>query len=142
MKWCNMQTLLRILTPERVLYDNPIDQVTLPSASGEITVLPKHVGLVGILRPGELVIRSGAETVPLVVSGGMFQVRSHGITILADTAERIEEINEQRAEEARERAEQLLKEKKFDTEEYAAIAAKIEKELARIRVVRKHRKAQ
>lgn len=134
-----MQTLLRILTPERVLYNGSVDQVTLPSASGEITILPKHVGLVGILRPGELVIRSAQETLPLVVSGGMFQVRSHGIMILADTAERVEEINEQRAEEARARAEQALKEKKFDSEEYAAIAAKIEKELARIRVARKHR---
>lgn len=135
-----MQTLLRILTPERVLYDESVDQVTLPSASGEVTILPTHVGLVGILRPGELVIRNGKETLPLVVSGGMFQVRSHGITILADTAERVEEINEQRAEEARARAEQLLEEKKFDAEEYAIIAAKIEKELARIRIVRKHRK--
>lgn len=135
-----MQTLLRILTPERVLYDESVDQVTLPSASGEVTILPAHVGLVGILRPGELVIRRGKELLPLVVSGGMFQVRSHGITILADTAERVEEINEQRAKEAHARAEELLKEKKFDSEEYAIIAAKIEKELARIHVVRKHRK--
>ncbi len=128
---------LNIITPERIVFQEDIDQVTIPTQDGEITVLPHHIPLVGILKAGELIIKKGSEIIPLAVSGGIVHVRVDGVTILADTAERVEEIIEERAEEARKRAEQLLAEKKFDTEEYATIAAKMERELARLHVVRK-----
>ncbi len=134
-----MQTALRIITPERVLYEGSVEQVTIPTLSGEITILPHHVSLVGLLKPGELIIKQNGETLPMVVSTGMLQVQDTEIIILADTAERVEEIIEERAEEARKRAEELLAQQAFDTTEYALIAAKLEKELARLRVVRKHR---
>ncbi len=134
-----MQTALRIITPERILYEGSVEQVTVPTRSGEITVLPHHVGLVGLLKPGELIIKQNGETLPMVVSTGMLQVQDTEIIILADTAERVEEIIEERAEEARKRAEELLTQQAFDTTEYAMIAAKLEKELARLHVVRKHR---
>ncbi|MDP2630806.1 MAG: ATP synthase F1 subunit epsilon [Candidatus Uhrbacteria bacterium] len=128
---------LNIITPERIVFSEDVDQVTIPTQDGEITVLPHHIPLVGLLKAGELLIKIGASIIPLVVSGGIVQVRADGVTILADTAERVEEIIEERAEEARKRAEQVLAEKKFDTEEYATIAAKLEKELARLHVARK-----
>lgn len=135
-----MNINLRILTPERVLYDGDVEQVTIPTQSGEITVLPHHIPLVGLLKPGELVLKRQGDMLPMVVSSGMLHVGTDEVIILADTAERVEEIIEERAEEARKRAEELLKEQVFDTAEYATIAAKLEKELARLHVVRKHRR--
>ena len=130
---------LRILTPERVLYDGTVEQVTIPTQSGEITVLPHHIPLVSLLKPGELIINREGDTVAMVVSTGMLHIGTQEVIILADTAERIEEIIEERAEEARKRAEDLLSQQTFDTTEYATIAAKLEKELARLRIARKHR---
>lgn len=131
---------LRIITPERVLYDGNVEQVTVPTQSGEITVLPHHIPLVGLLKPGELVFKKLNDMLPMVVSSGMFHIGIDEVIILADTAERVEEIIEERAEEARKRAEELLAEQTFDTTEYAVIAAKLEKELARLHVARKHKK--
>lgn len=130
---------LKIITPEREVFSDDVDQVTLPTKDGEITVLPHHIPLVSILIAGEILIKKADQTIPLAVSGGMLRVHEQGVTILADTAERVEEIIEERAAEAMARAQKLLEEKKFDVEEYAAIAAKMEKELARLKVKRKWR---
>jgi len=122
-----------------VLYDGTVEQVTIPTQSGEITVLSHHIPLVSLLKPGELIITCESDIVAMVVSTGMLHIGTQEVIILADTAERIEEIIEERAEEARKRAEDLLSQQAFDTTEYATIAAKLEKELARLHVVRKHR---
>lgn len=132
-----MLFVLKIFTPEREVFSDEISQVTLPTMDGEITVLAHHVSLVSILKPGELVIKKGNDDIPLAVSGGMIQIHENTVTVLADTAEHAEEIIEKRAEEARMRAEQLLVQKKFDSTEYALIAAQMEKELARLKVKRK-----
>ncbi|OGI25664.1 MAG: ATP synthase F1 subunit epsilon [Candidatus Moranbacteria bacterium RBG_13_45_13] len=129
----------KIVTPERTVYENEIDQVTLPTQEGEITVLPEHIPLISVLAPGELLVKRGNEEIAMAVSGGMIEVRKNEMTILADTAERAEEIDLQRAEEARKKAEQLKDEKiRLDETEYAAAAALLERNLARIRVARKH----
>jgi F-type H+-transporting ATPase subunit epsilon len=129
----------KIVTPERTVYEDEIDQVTLPTADGEITVLPNHIPLISVLASGELVAKYGGEEIAMAVSGGMIEVRKNEITILADTAERAEEIDMQRAEEARERAEKMKDEKiRMDETEYAAVAALMERNLARIRVAKKH----
>ncbi|MBI2644947.1 ATP synthase F1 subunit epsilon [Candidatus Uhrbacteria bacterium] len=131
---------LRIITPERLVFEEDIDQVTLPTQEGEITVLPHHIPLVSIIQPGEIFIKKGKQDIPLAVSGGMLQVRPDEIIVLADSAERVEEIIEERAEQARVRALAMLEEKRHDSTQYAQLAAKIEKETARLRVARKHRK--
>ena len=129
----------KIVTPERTVYEAEIDQVTLPTQEGEITVLANHIPLISVLAPGELVARKNGEEIAMAVSGGMIEVRKNEITILADTAERAEEIDVKRAEEARERAEKLKDEKiRMDETEYAAVAALMERNLARIRVAKKH----
>ncbi len=131
---------LRIITPERLVFEEDIDQVTLPTKEGEITILPHHIPLVGIIQPGEIFIKKGNQDISLAVSGGMLQVRPDEIIILADSAERVEEIIEERAEQARARALAILEEKRHDINQYAQLAGKIEKETARLRVARKHRK--
>ncbi|MFA6285345.1 MAG: F0F1 ATP synthase subunit epsilon [Parcubacteria group bacterium] len=129
----------KIVTPEKTVFEEEIDQVTLPTQEGEITVLPNHIPLISVLSPGELVIKKDNEEIDMAVSGGMIEVRNNEIVILADTAERAEEIDLKRAEEARARAEKLKDEKiRIDETEFAIAAAIFEKNLARIKVARKH----
>ncbi|MFH0930262.1 MAG: F0F1 ATP synthase subunit epsilon [Candidatus Moraniibacteriota bacterium] len=134
-----MKIKFKIVTPEKTVYEAEIDQITLPTQDGEITVLPNHISLISVLQAGELVAKKDGEEIAMAVSGGMIEVRKNEITILADTAERAEEIDVKRAEEARERAEKLKDEKiRMDETEYAAVAALMERNLARIRVAKKH----
>lgn len=130
----------KIVSPERVVYEDDVDQITLPAKEGEITILPHHIPLIAALHAGELVVKKGNLMIPIVVSGGVVEVQPGSlVTVLADTAEKVEEIDEKRAEEARQRAAQLMKEKVVEAEDYAALAAKMEKELARLHVARKYR---
>ncbi|MCX6766576.1 MAG: F0F1 ATP synthase subunit epsilon [Candidatus Moranbacteria bacterium] len=133
------QIKFKIVTPERTVFEDQIDQVTLPTQEGEITVLPEHIPLIAVLAPGELTVKQDGKEIAMAVSGGMIEVRKNELTILADTAERAEEIDIKRAEEARARAEKLKDEKiRMDETEYAAVAALMERNLARIKVAKKH----
>lgn len=129
-----------ITTPENVVYSDEVDEVVLPTASGEIGILPNHIPLVSLLIAGELRITKGKETTYLAVSGGFIEVQPGKVVVLADTAERAEDIDEKRAEEARKRAQELAEEKHVDATQFAALTAKMEKELARLRVVRRRRR--
>ncbi|MFA6551781.1 MAG: ATP synthase F1 subunit epsilon, partial [Patescibacteria group bacterium] len=114
-------------------------QITVPTKMGEITVLPNHIPLVASLMPGVIEIKTSDNKIETIaVSGGFIEVLPDKVVILADTAERAADIDEARAEEARKRAEELMKEKKEDVD-FTAIQAKIAKELARVKAVRRHR---
>lgn len=131
---------LKIVTPERILFESKVSQVSVSTIMGEITILPNHIPLVSQLVPGEIVVRNGKEEEELMaVSGGFVEVLPDQVVILADTAERAEEIDEARAEEARQKAEEVLK-TKLDSEGFATFTAQLEKELARLRVARKYKK--
>lgn len=122
--------------------EQEVYQATLPVLHGEVTILPNHVPYIGALVAGEILLRSepnGLET-SLATSGGFVEFHENQLTLLADTAERAEEIDLSRAEEARARAEALKKERiSMDDEEYARTAAALEKEMARVKVARRHR---
>lgn len=133
------QLKLIITTPERIVYQDDVESVTLPTIEGEVTILPNHVPVVSVLKAGEMVIRKGGDVRPYAVGGGFVEIDGKKLTILADTAEHLEEIDEQKAEEARQRAEQLKLEKHEDAVEYARIAGKLERDLNRLRIVRKYR---
>jgi F-type H+-transporting ATPase subunit epsilon len=131
-----------IVTPERVVLKEQVMQVTAPTQAGEITVLPGHIPLVANLMPGVIEVKKidGSSEV-IAVSGGFIEVLKDKVVILADTAERAEEISLDRAEEAHARAEEIKKNiERFDTEEFANISAVIAKEMARVRAVKKWRK--
>jgi len=129
----------KIATPEQVVFKDDVDQITLPTMQGEITILPNHIPLIAVLKPGEIIIVKNKVENALSVSGGFIEVLSDKVVILADTAERAEELDIERAEAARKRAAETLKTKKMDAREFAALSAQIEKELARVKVARKHR---
>jgi len=129
----------KIITPEKVVYEDEVDGVTLPTPQGEVTILPHHIPMVGMVASGELMIRKGEEITPMAISGGFIEVRCGGqVTLLADTAERVHEIDMQRAEEARVRAREALAQRHEEDVNYTALASKIEKELARLKVARKY----
>lgn len=130
-----------LTTPERVAVRAKIRQVSIPTASGEITVLPDHLPLVAPIQSGELrVVDEKGEEMLLAVSGGFVTVHpGNRLAILADTAERAEELDFKVIEEAVQRAEQVLREKIDDSERFADATAHLARELARWKVVRKHR---
>lgn len=128
----------KIVTPEKTVFEDSIEQATLPVADGEVTILPNHRSYIAALKAGEICLKKDAEEIVMAVSGGFIEFNNNNLVILADTAERAEEIDLKRAEEAKERAEVAMKEKdKMDNIEYARVAAAIEKEMARLRVGRK-----
>lgn len=141
---------LKIVTPEKVLYQDTVSQVSVSTITGQITILPHHLPLVSKLAPGEIIIKKIADPEQgrmdshsedlMAVSGGFIEVLPDQVIILADTAERAEEIDETRAEAARVRAQELLNTKIVDSEQFAFFSASLEKELARIRVARRYKK--
>ncbi len=133
-----MKINFKIATPERVVFKDEVDSITLPTQSGEITILPNHLPLISVLKPGDIVIKKGNDAFDIAVSGGFIEVLSTKVVVLADTAERSEEIDVARAEAAVKRAQTLREEKLTDSREFAKVAALIEKELVRVKVGRKY----
>lgn len=140
MRFNNMKINFKIATPERVVFRDEVDSITLPTTMGEITILPNHIPLISVLKTGEITVRKGEEEFAMAVAGGFVEVLSEKVVVLADRAERSEEIDMARAEAAIERARKLREEKNVDTVEFAALSAQIEKEMARLRVGRKQSK--
>ena len=135
----SLRIKFKIVTPEKTVCDQEIDQATLPVSDGEVTILPNHRSYIASLKAGEIMLKTGKEDISMAVSGGFIEFDKNNLVVLADTAERAEEIDEKRAEEARKKAEDLKNQKiSADSEDYARMAAAIEKEWARIRVARKH----
>jgi F-type H+-transporting ATPase subunit epsilon len=124
---------LEIVTAERVVLSEEVDQVNAPTRDGRVGILPRHEPLMTILQAGELdIIKDGVRT-PFAVSGGFMEVLSSRVTILADTVERADEIDEERAQQARVTAEERLKTAQTDRD-MALAEAKLRKELVRLRV--------
>jgi F-type H+-transporting ATPase subunit epsilon len=133
---------LKVVTPDKVLVDEIIDSVSVPTTSGMITVLSKHVPLVSTIKTGEMIVRKAGTGMGYSVYKGLVNVRPHtkGITdvvVLLERSEPVEELDHARAEEALARARELAKEKE-DDEDFALFEGLIEKELNRVRVAVKH----
>ena len=135
-----MPLTLQIITPERIVFEEQnVDSLTVPGAEGELTILPEHAALMTALRPGPVVFRRGNDEVDLALSGGFMEVRDDKVIVLADTAERSDEIDAARAEEARERARQQLAHRDADID-FAATMASLERAQARLRVSERRRR--
>ena len=124
---------VEVVTAERELYSGEADEVIAPGSEGQLGILPKHAALLSMLKVGELVIKlSGAEE-PFFVSGGFLEVSNNSVTVLAETAEHAEEIDEARADAARRRAQELIAQAQSDTERAELLGA-LERAVARIHV--------
>ena len=126
---------LEIVTAERTVLSDNVDQINAPGAAGRMGVLPRHEPLMTMLVPGELTIIKNGESTPFAVSGGFMEVLPDRVTILADTAERADEIDEARADAARKRAEELLRERRSEQEMVMA-EAQLRRAMVRLRVAR------
>jgi F-type H+-transporting ATPase subunit epsilon len=129
-----------IVTQDRKLYDGPADMVVAPGTEGLMGILPHHAPLLSTLDFGVLTVRYQGEEQLFTIAGGVIEVLPDAVTVLADSGEHVAEIDEQRAESARRRAEELLaKGPPPDTDEYLAIQAALRRSTLRLKVARKHR---
>lgn len=128
----------KIVTPEQIVYEAEIKQISCPTEMGEITILPGHIPLVASLVPGEMKLVSDSGIKFLAVAGGFLEVRPNDqVVILADAAEHEEDIDVARAENARARALEMLKTNILSEKEYATTSAALERSLARIKIGRR-----
>ena len=130
---------LEIVTPEKLVLSDDVDLVLAWGLEGQLGILPHHAPLMTILQPGDLVFRKGGKEEALTISGGFLEVRPDKVVVLADACERAEEIDVARAEAAKKRAGEALKEAKTMVDAAAAEAA-LRRSLARLKAVEKIRR--
>lgn len=135
---------LKVITPDKVIANEIVDSVSLPTTSGVITVLNKHIPLVSTIKSGEMIVRKGSAGVGYSVYKGLVNVRPHtkGITevvVLLERGEMVEELDHARAKEALDRANILRNEKENDTDS-SLFEGSIQKQLNRVKIAQKHRK--
>jgi F-type H+-transporting ATPase subunit epsilon len=140
-----VSVLVRVVSVERSLFEGEVDGQGRPflvclGAEGELGILPRHAPLLTTLRPGELQIRNGTDEVSLFVGGGFLEVLPDRVTVLADVAERAEEISVEAADEARERAQERLA-GELTPQERAEMELVLETAQARLRLARARRGA-
>ncbi len=131
---------LKIITPEKLVLEELVLQATLPVIRGEVTLLANHIPYIGALKNGgEILIKTEEGEKLLAISGGFIEFHNNVLTILADSADRAEDIDLEMAEAAKARAEELRNQAIInDDEDYAALMAMLEKETYRVKVAKKH----
>ncbi len=130
-----------IVAQDRMVYQDDVDIVILPGTEGEMGILPHHAPLLTTLKYGVVKVRKQGQEQIFTVAGGIAEVQPDGVTILTDAAEHIDEIDEERAERARRRAQELLeKGVPMDTDTYLTIEAALRRSNLRLEAVRRYRK--
>jgi F-type H+-transporting ATPase subunit epsilon len=135
-----MSTLhLEIVTIERKIFDDHVNMVIAPGSEGVLGILPRHTPLITALHYGELQIKKeGQEDLFFAIGGGFMEVQPHHVVVLADAAERAEEIDISRAEEARRRAEEFLAKAKEDVD-FARAEVALRRSITRLKVAERRR---
>ncbi len=129
-----MPLTVEIVTAEKVVSSQEgVDEVVAPGKDGEFAVLPQHAAFITTLAPGELRILTGDGEDAMAITGGFLEVYNDRIVVLADAAERVEEIDIARAEEAKRKAEESLREQR-DVTDFVQTDAALRRALARLRV--------
>ena len=127
---------LEIVTPQATVFSDDVEMVTLPGVEGQMGILPQHVRLMTQLVPGEMIVRKDGQDRFLAVGEGLIEVTGDRVAIVTDMAVAAENIDEAKAEEARERAAARLREK-ISSEEVASVNASLARSLAQLRVKRR-----
>jgi F-type H+-transporting ATPase subunit epsilon len=130
---------LEIVTAERQVFSEDVTAITAEGAEGQMTILPNHAPLITMLAPGEMVIRKDGDEIYLAISGGFLEVRPDRVIVLADACERSDEIDLERAAQAKRRAEDRLKKLAPEIDQTRAEVA-LRRSLARLRVAEKRRR--
>jgi F-type H+-transporting ATPase subunit epsilon len=125
---------LEVITPERKVYEDDVDMVVAPASEGYVGILPHHVPLFTTLGPGEFKVKKGGVEEVLAVFGGFMDVRGDRVVVLTDAAEQAEEIDADRAHQARERAQQVLAAGPASAADEQRARAELQRALVRLRV--------
>ncbi|MGE3538354.1 MAG: F0F1 ATP synthase subunit epsilon [Candidatus Tectimicrobiota bacterium] len=133
-----MPLAVEIVTPSRILVQEQVDEVNVPGEGGYMGILPGHTALLTKLGQGELMYRKGEQRQYMALFGGYMEVRDDHVTVLADVAERAAEINRARAESARDRAEQRLRNTHDHDIDYERARAALMRALVRLQVASRH----
>ena len=136
-----MSLQLDIVSPERELFTGEVEMILAPGVDGQLGILPQHQPLMTVLDEGVLLARRGEEELAFAIHGGYLQVLPDRVIVLADIGEQADEIDIERAEEARRRAEELLQ-RQPPPEERAVAMRALRRSLVRLRVARRTRTRQ
>ena len=131
---------VEVITPERKVYEDDVDMVVAPGSEGYLGILPHHAPLLTALGPGEFRVKKGGIEEHLAVFGGFMDVRGDRVVVLTEAAEHVEEIDAQRAQEARDRAQQALAAVGMDPAAEARARAALQRALIRLRVSERRRR--
>lgn len=129
-----------VVTAEREIFDGEAEQVEAPGSEGQLGILPEHAAMLALLKAGALRIKHEGTEEPIFVSGGFLEVNRDHVTVLADTAEHAEEIDQARAEEARRRAEERLAQAQ-STQERVELEASLRRAINRLKVAEMARRS-
>jgi len=130
---------LEIVTAERLCFADDVNVLVAPGVQGQLGILPHHAPLMTMLQPGELLIRKNSEEIFWAITGGFLEVRPDKVVVLADACELAEEIDIARAEAAKRRAEERLKQRAPDID-YARAEAALRRSLIRLKVAERRRR--
>jgi F-type H+-transporting ATPase subunit epsilon len=130
---------LDIVTAERVVFSGDVESVIAPGVEGQLGILPHHTPLMTVLQAGELIARRNGQDDTIAISGGFLEVRPDRVIVLADAAERADEIDLERAESARQRAKERLAHPEAGIDATQAEAS-LRRALARVKVAEKRRR--
>jgi len=138
------QLKLKIVTPEKLILEEMVDQVTIPSTEGELTILPEHIPMIAALASGDVVAFTNDENVPLAVSGGFIEVKQVDgrteVAILADFAEHVSDITEEAIKYAEAKALDLKKQaENKEIVDFEHFATELERSLTRVKIADKWR---
>ena len=130
---------LEVITPERKVYEDDVDMVIAPGSEGYLGILPHHAPLLTGLGPGEFRVKKGGAEEVLAVFGGFMDVRGDRVTVLTEAAEHVEEIDVQRAQQARERAQAALQAGPMSAADEQRARAALQRALVRMRLSERRR---
>ena len=128
----SQKLILNIVTPEKQLVAEEVDQVNAPGSEGDLGILYDHAPILTNLRSGQLSYEKDGETIALVVSGGYLEVTDNRVTVLAETGEFLHEIDRERAERSHSAAEKLLSQTDLSEEEFIEAQKKLFRAVARL----------
>lgn len=133
-----MNLQLTIITPIKSVFDEEVEEITLPSEQGELTILPNHISLFTRIKPGQLSIRKNNKPTHFAITGGFLEVKENKATILADYAIRADDIEILKAQEAKDKAEKIMKEK-VSGRDFAQAEAQFTRAILELKVAKRRK---
>ena len=131
-----------IISPQKVVYKEEVDEVIIPTTAGQITILPNHAALISEVSSGEIIVKKNGKQYYMAISGGFLDVNNNNVSILADYAVRSEEIEVAHAIEAQKRAERIMKQtsERTSQKDFALAEGELRRSLLELKVASRRRK--